>query len=434
LNQNVRVVCAVAIILAVLSTSLVHSERITPRLINTASCSMKVTVHDENVPESSFYRQSIDRDGYAATEGPDAPDLLWTSSLNDSVTTSPAVAVGKVFVGTSGGKFYALDLATGGIIWTLNVGSPISAAPAYCDGGVFFGTQNPGEIYAVNASTGLVSWLYEASPGAAVYSSPAVVNGMVISGSSDGSLLCLNESNGELLWNTHMGSGRLSSPAVQNGTVFVSTTMGAYAVDMLTGTLIWHFVTSWPVTSCPAVADGLVFVAEENNDHFYVLNENNGQPVWNLWTGGWLTPPAVDSSKQLVIVGSKDFTLYCVDERYGSVKWKYVNGPNYLKDPTITANGLVYVGTLDGYLYCLNANTGAVNWKFAGGGPILDTAAVIANDGIYLPDSLQSQFAIFALERHSKRRVVAHHLEKIAPRPGPSDLAMNNPSKERETA
>jgi outer membrane protein assembly factor BamB len=360
----VTVICAVAVILVVLSTSLVRSERITSGLLNAASSPVTVAVQDENVPESSFYRQSVNRDGYAPTDGPDAPDVLWTSSLNDSVTTSPAVADGKVFVGTSSGEFYALDLATGGIIWTLNVGSPISAAPAYSDGLVFFGTQNPGEIYAVDASTGLIDWQYEAPPGAAVNSSAAVVNGMVISGSSDGSLLCLNESDGELLWNSHVGSGRLSSPAVQNDTVFVSTTLGAYAVDLSTGMVIWHFATSWPVTSCPAVADGLVFVAAENNDRLFVLNEGTGQPVWIVDCGGFLTPPAVDSSKQLVIVGSKDFSLYCLNEYTGSPNWQYTNGPNYLADTTISANGMVYVGTSDGVLHCVNEDTGQEIWNY----------------------------------------------------------------------
>jgi outer membrane protein assembly factor BamB len=378
LKQAVSLFCTVIVIFAILSASLVRAERITPEPapLNTTLSSMMVTGQNQNVSDSSFYRQSINRDGYAPTEAPDTPDLLWAFNLNDSITTSPAVADGKVFVGTSSGRLYALDLTTGDIIWTFNAGSPISAAPAYYDGLVFFGTKNPGEIYAVDASTGLANWLYEVPQGAAVYSSAAVVNGMVIAGSSDGILLCLNESDGQLLWDTHVGSGYPSSPAVQNGTVFVSTTIGVYAVDM-TGTLIWHYGTTWPVTSCPAVADGLVFVAEENNDHLYALNENTGQSVWNLWTGGWLTPPAVDSSKQLVIVGSKDFTLYCLNEYTGSVKWKYVNGPNYLADPTISANGLVYVGTFDGNLHCLNEDTGQEVWNYNLTAPPVSSATLI---------------------------------------------------------
>jgi outer membrane protein assembly factor BamB len=146
---------------------------------------------------------------------------------------------------------------------------------------------------------------------------------------------------------------------------------------MLTGTLIWKYTTSWPVTSCPAVADGLVFVASENNDRVYTLREATGQVVWIFFTGGWLTPPAVDSYKQLVIVGSKDYTLYCLDEQYGSVKWTYINGLNYLSAPTISANGLVYVGTYDGNLHCLNEDTGEEVWTYGLTAPIVSSVTLI---------------------------------------------------------
>jgi outer membrane protein assembly factor BamB len=334
-------------------------------LWNTTSSSVTV-IQNQNVSGTTgaFYRQSLDRTGYASTEGPETPDLLWTSYVNDSVTTSPLVADGKVFVGTSGGKLYALDMTTGHIIWIFDCGSPISSSPAFQDGVVFFGTENVGKIYAIDASSGLARWLYQVPAGAAVYSSPAVVDGKVIVGSSDGDLFCLNQAEGQVLWATQLGGGYLSSPAIQNGTVYVTSALGVHAVDMLTGASIWEHATTWPVKSCPAVADGLVFVGAEDDDRVYALDQSTGKLVWSLWTGGWLTPPAVDSSKQLAIIGSKDFKLYCVEEHTGYLKWAYVNGPNYLSAPTISANGLVYIGTSDGSLRSVNETTGEEVWKY----------------------------------------------------------------------
>ena len=346
-------------------------------LWNTTTASLTIAIQNQNVSDTAFYRQSLDRKGYASTEGPKTPDLTWMSSLNDSVTTSPIAADGKVFVGTSGGKFYALDLTTGEIIWTFDAGSPISSSPAFQNGGVFFGTENPGKIYALDARTGLVNWLYQVPTGAAVYSSPAVVNGKVIVGSSDGNLHCLNQSEGQVLWTKHLSSEYLSSPAIQNGTVFVTSNQGVHAVDMLTGTIIWEYPTSWPITSCPAVADGLVFVGSENNDHIYALNQSTGQLKWSFGTGGWLTPPAVDSSKQLVIAASKDFRLYCLEEHTGYLKWAYINGPNYLSAPTISANGLVYVGSSDGNLSCVNETTGEEVWRYNVTASIVSSPSII---------------------------------------------------------
>jgi len=361
-----------------------------------------VVVRIENVPDAAFYRQSLDRSGYAPTEGPETPDLLWTSNLNDSVTTSPVVAEGKVFIGTSSGNFYALDLATGQAIWTFDAGSPVSTSPAFQNGLVFFGTENPGKIYAVDSGTGLAKWLHQVPTGASVYSSPAVVNDKVIVGSSDGNLLCLDQWEGQVLWTTHVGSGNISSPAVENGTVFVTSSIGVEAVDLLTGTLIWQYDTSWPVVSCPAVADSIVFVGSENNDRVFAFRDSTGQPLWIFPTGGWLTPPAVDSSKQLVIAGSKDFNLYCLDEQTGSVKWKFNDNPNYLSDPTISSNGLVYVGTHDGVLHCLSEDTGLEVWTYDVGAPIISSATVTskhvfvasAEGGIYCFGSIFTTYNI----------------------------------------
>jgi outer membrane protein assembly factor BamB len=348
-------------------------------LWNTTTSS--ISIYAETLPdkfEQPFYRESLDRKGFAPVEGLETPGLLWMSQLNGSVKASPAVADGMVFVGTLDGEFYALDLATGEIIWTFNAGSPISSSPAFKDGLVFFGTEHPGKVYAVDAYTGLVRWLYQVPMDAAVYSSPAIVYGMVVVGGSDGNLYCLDERKGQLLWVTHVGPEDASSPAVEDGVVFVTSNRGACAVDLLTGTFIWTFETAWPVTSCPAVADGMVFVASENDDRVFALINSTGKLVWVFQTGGWLTAPAVDSSERLVIVNSKDTWLYGLDEFTGDVRWGYVNGVNDASAPTISANGLVYVGSPDGNIHCVNETTGKEVWKYGLSAlPIISSPTVI---------------------------------------------------------
>jgi eukaryotic-like serine/threonine-protein kinase len=53
------------------------------------------------------------------------------------------------------------------------------------NGVVYIGSTN-GKVYALNAATGAKLWIF--TTGASVYSSPAVVNGMVYVGSNDGNL------------------------------------------------------------------------------------------------------------------------------------------------------------------------------------------------------------------------------------------------------
>ena len=60
-------------------------------------------------------------------------------------------------------------------------------------------------------------------PAASVYSSPAVVGGVVYVGSDDGNVYALNAANGAKLWNYTTGSEVYSSPAVVDGVVYIGS-------------------------------------------------------------------------------------------------------------------------------------------------------------------------------------------------------------------
>jgi outer membrane protein assembly factor BamB len=85
-------------------------------------------------------------------------------------------------------------------------------------------------------------------------SSPAVVNGVVYFGSTEGNVYALNAGTGAKLWSFTTGIGVLSSPAVANGVVYVGSQNGTvYALNASTGAKLWSFPTGGGVTSSPAV-------------------------------------------------------------------------------------------------------------------------------------------------------------------------------------
>lgn len=79
---------------------------------------------------------------------------------------------------------------------------------------------NPYEtkLSTFNVGSLVVDWVY-ATSGTSLYSSPAVVNGMVyIGGWSDGTVYALNATTGALLWKYAILDGTIqSSPTVANG-------------------------------------------------------------------------------------------------------------------------------------------------------------------------------------------------------------------------
>jgi outer membrane protein assembly factor BamB len=141
------------------------------------------------------------------------------------VWSPPAVAGGKVYVGSWDGNVYCLDADTGSKIWNYSTGSIVDSSPAVCDGKVYVGSYDC-KVYCLDADTGLKIWNY--TTGNEVRSSPAVVDGKVYVGSWDGNVYCLDADNGSKIWNYQTGnfvwsSPVWSSPAVSGGKVYVGS-------------------------------------------------------------------------------------------------------------------------------------------------------------------------------------------------------------------
>jgi hypothetical protein len=125
------------------------------------------------------------------------------------------------------------------------------------------------KVYALNAATGTLVWNY--ATGGAVWSSPAVIDGVVYVGSDDNKTYCLNASTGAHIWDYTTGGAVESSPAVAGGMVFVGSWDNyVYALSAATGTLVWNYMTYGAVFSSPAVAGGVVYVSSLNGNIYAI--------------------------------------------------------------------------------------------------------------------------------------------------------------------
>ena len=75
-----------------------------------------------------------------------AGKAVWTFATKARVESSPAIAGGRVFVGSNDGRFYVLNLNTGAKLWEFNAGAPLSASPAIGRGRIVIGSQD-GRLY-----------------------------------------------------------------------------------------------------------------------------------------------------------------------------------------------------------------------------------------------------------------------------------------------
>lgn len=70
----------------------------------------------------------------------------WTFGTRARVESSPAIAGGRVFVGSNDGRFYVLNVNDGTKVWEFNTGAPLSASPAIANGRIVIGSQD-GRLY-----------------------------------------------------------------------------------------------------------------------------------------------------------------------------------------------------------------------------------------------------------------------------------------------
>jgi outer membrane protein assembly factor BamB len=307
---------------------------------------------------------------------------LWTGATAAGVNSSPAVANGVVYVGSD--KLYAFSAAAGSAnctttgtppvktctpLWTGTIGLGTYSSPAVANRVVYIGSVN-GKLYAFSAAAGSTNCITTGTPpaktctplwtgatGNAVFSSPAVANGVVYVGSEDKKLYAFSAAAGSTncittgtppvktctpLWTGATGSIiYTSSPAVANGLVYVGsfdyklyafsaaagstncTTTGTPPVT--TCTPLWTGATGFSIESSPAVANGVVYVGSADGK-LYAFGAAAGST--NCTTSG--TPPVTTCTPlRTVATGSQ------------------VNS-----SPAV-ANGVVYVGSYDGKLYAL---------------------------------------------------------------------------------
>jgi outer membrane protein assembly factor BamB len=88
--------------------------------------------------------------------------VLWQTELNGAIVGSPITddANEKVYVGTIGQAFYALDVKTGKVAWQFDTKSSLWSAPLFAEGTLLI-CDEAGTVYSVDPITGKALWTTE---------------------------------------------------------------------------------------------------------------------------------------------------------------------------------------------------------------------------------------------------------------------------------
>src|SRR5258706_5796364 len=318
---------------------------------------------------TAMFRGDLQHSGVYDDGGvPELHGVKWNFKTGGRVYSSPAVADGAVFVGSTDGNLYAVDAAAGTLKWKFTTRGRVVSSPAVEAGVVYFESYDS-NFYAVDTATGALKWKF-ATKGERRFAAKHI-HGM--------------QPESEQMPDPF--DFYLSSPAVSNGAVYFGSGDGnVYALDAATGALKWKFETGDVVHASPALAEGLLFIGSWYT-FFYALDAATGAERWRFKTGD---DPAIHNqigiqssaavANGVVYFGCRDSKLYALDALTGVKKWTVDNKGSWVIGSPAVKDGKLYFSTADtGLFYGVDARTGAELFVLRFQWPMFSSPAIAGN-------------------------------------------------------
>lgn len=354
------------------------------QILAAASACAQVPATEPGV-QAAMFRGDPAHTGVHATRGPaHYGGLLWRFQTGGPVRSTPAVAGGTVYVGSSDGRLYALERATGSERWHFDAATAVTGSPAVVGDRVFV-TDHRSTLYALDAASGALRWKIEAGPdlpfpwgyesGDVYASSPVPAGGTVYWGAGDGVLRAADAASGEMRWSFRTEGRIRSTPAVADSRVVVGSADGrVYAVGAADGASLWIFDTLGrtldsgsfgfdrrTVQSSPAIAEGRVYVGARDG-FLYALDAATGTRLWAFdHRISWVNSSAAVADG-VVYAGTSDGQfVQAVDAVSGEERWRATTRGVVWTSPAL-AGGLLYIAEGAGRVRALDPATGAEVW------------------------------------------------------------------------
>ncbi|MBI5691939.1 MAG: PQQ-like beta-propeller repeat protein [Verrucomicrobia bacterium] len=255
----------------------------------------------------------------AAPQHPAAPDPLWSFAMGAGTWAPPVAADGIVYIGTSAGKFHAVNAADGKGRWTWTGPAGIDGRAVVGGNSVYFVDTRPA-LVALDRARGIERWS-----------------------------VALHDENlaGRPSSENPTFNHRAAYPLLLDGVLYVgSSDGGLYALDAATGARLWRHDARAPVYSGVGLyeADTLTFGTMDGSVVF--LHRRTREETLRAKTGGGVvTTPVVVGGK--VIVGSRDYQLYAFNLADGGIAWRFSYWFSWIESTPVVRDGLVYVGASD---------------------------------------------------------------------------------------
>ena len=179
-------------------------------------------------------------------------DVKWQVSTAGNVKGGLALDEGILYGANYAGEVFAIRASSGEFVWRSSTqglsfgrGGPVYSTPAVAFGRVFLGSID-GRVYSFDADSGELAWSH--STGDWVYPGPAVADTKrteptVYVGSKDQNFYALDAETGEVRWQKDVGGIVLGAASVLGEVVYVGVigpNIGSFGFDVKTGKQVFE--------------------------------------------------------------------------------------------------------------------------------------------------------------------------------------------------
>lgn len=256
------------------------------------------------------FRGNAQATGVAAASLPEKLELLWTfPTTKGGFELTAAIVAGVVYIGSTDGNLYALDLATGKKRWQFSTPLGFTASAAVREGRVYIGDSD-GTFYCIDAATGRKLWEYQTD--GEIDSSANFHGGHVLFGSQDTFLYCMDAVSGKLVWKYQNPDQIRCFPSVAGDRCFVAGCNGSlHVIDLNSGAAAGEVTIDSPTGSSPAVMGDTAFVGTEGHD-FFAIDLRRRKVLWRYESpqgAAAFRSSAAVTGKAVIVGATASFTL-----------------------------------------------------------------------------------------------------------------------------
>lgn len=272
----------------------------------------------------------------------DSGRQLWRLPILNGVEAGAAMVNDRLFFGASDGQFYSVNAKTGKILWSFPTHSENIAEPLLDTAtGVVYFLSGANVVYALDAESGRQVWLYSRQDNSNFSirggSKPALKDGNLFVGFSDGTLVSLNAKTGNLQWELPLNKNKKfrdidASPIVDGDQIYVSGYDDKlYCVNAQKGDVQWKIDGGgyYPVT----IAGDKIYYSTTSGE-VWALQKGNGQKAWTYTVKEGI-PTQVKVYKGLAVFGESQGRLRFLDANTGKVVSSFDPGRGIMSTPSV---------------------------------------------------------------------------------------------------